>query len=281
MAITSLQRPGSYPFCGRLIVLSSGRTQPYDPFPGLSAFQSINFPSMPDSLELNRTVEYFIVNSQVMPDGYHQYKWTNPLTIPFSFRLHAFDKDYCPQGSLSVLQVASLLHAMSLPLAQNGVGTTVNVTTQMQNPGAAPPTDANANASNGQSATTAQVSNASEGDFAPPVTLRLELIFTDENNPGIVCTGYVKDVKVKLNGPWLRAPGRAQNLPTSGDFEFTFVHVPGYGNSSYNLLSSQQGENAVGTTEVAQAFGDDVRQKFYNTVDLTKLSTANYVGFSQ
>lgn len=275
MPTTQLQR-ANYPYGGRLIVLESGRTKDYDPFAGLGSLVSINFPAMPDSIELARSVEYMIVSSPVMPDGIHQFKWTNPMTIPFSFKLHAFDKEYCPKGALSLLETAGLLHAMALPLTGKGGTTTVLVSAAQKNPAAQPSNGSNEQAARAQASDSGySITPQSESDFTPPVTLRLELIFTEEQGPGIVCTGYVKDVKVKLNGPWLRGRNRATNLPTSADFEFTFVHVPGYGNNF--SVTATTGQDA----QMAQAYGDDVKEKLYNTRELTLLSDRTYKGFTR
>lgn len=275
MPTTQLQR-ANYPYGGRLIVLESGRTTDYDPFSGLGSMVSINFPAMPDSIELARSVEYMVVNSPVMPDGIHQFKWTNPLTIPFSFKLHSFDKEYCPKGALSLLEAAALLHAMALPLSKSGKATSVWVSASQKNPAATPSNGSNEQAARAQATDSGyNITPQSESDFNPPVTLRLELLFTEEQAPGIVCTGYVKDVKVKLNGPWLRGKNRSYNLPTSADFEFTFVHVPGYGNNF--SVQSTTGQDA----HMAQAFADDVKDKLYNTRELTLLSDRSYKGFAR
>ncbi len=103
---------------------------------------------------------------------------------------------------------------------------------------------------------------------ARPVTCRLELIFTDHDAPGIACIGYVREVSVKLNGPWLRGPGKSKNLPSSADFSFQFVHRPGHGNA-FN----------VDTTDFdlqPQAYAQTVQQNFYNTRHLVQV--ANYKG---
>lgn len=287
---TSLLRQSSYPYCGRLFVLETGRTTGYDPFAGLSSFPGINFPAMPDSIELARSVEYLVVNSPVMPDGIHQYKWTNPLTIPFSFKLQSFDKDFCPKGAKSLLELAALLHAMVLPISVSGQATKMDITAAERRPDPKDKDkDKNKNkdknepggstddlASRGQDSDVPyNVSSHSKSDFNPPVTLRLELIFTEDTGPGIVCTGYLKDVKVKLNGPWLRGPDRSCNLPTSADFDFTFVHVPGYGNN-FSISTSTIEKNST----QAQAFAHDVKDTLYNTRQLSLISERSYQGFS-
>lgn len=266
----------SFPFAGRLIVLESGHTTGYDPFAGLSSFVAINFPMMPESLELARSVEYLVVNSQVMPDGIHQYKSTQPLSIPVSFKLHAFDKEFCPQGALSLLQLASLLHSFSLPLSSTGGSTPLRVTVAQSQPQATPKGETDSIVNRAQSADNPyNVSPESGADFFPPVTLRLELVFVDENNPGIICTGYVKDVRVRLNGPFLRGPAQSYNLPTSADYEFTFVHVPGYGNN-FSIAANTTGQDAT----MGQAFATDVKNKFYNSVDITRVSDRSFKGFN-
>lgn len=256
-------------------MLESGRTTGFDPFAGLSSFVAINFPAMPESVELARSAEYIVVNSQVMPDGIHQYKATNPLNIPFSFSLHSFDKEYCPQGALSLLQIAALLHSFQLPLSNSSTSTPLRVTVGQSQPETTPGGSTDSQVNRAQSADNPyNVTPESGSDFYPPVTLRLELIFVDENSPGVVCTGYVKDVRARLKGPWLRGPGRSCNLPSSGEFEFTFVHVPGYGNN-FSITSSTVGTDA----SMAQAFGDDVKKKLFNTADLTLVSDRSYKGF--
>lgn len=257
-------------------MLESGRTTGYDPFAGLSSFVAINFPMMPDSVELSRSVEYLVVNSQVMPDGIHQYKATQPLNIPFSFKLHAFDKEFCPQGALSLLQLASLLHSFSLPLSNTSGTTPLRVTVAQSQPQTPPKGETDSLVSRAQSADNPyNVSPESGADFYPPVTLRLELVFVDEDNPGIICTGYVKDVRVRLLGPFLRGPGRSYNLPTAAEYEFTFVHVPGYGNN-FSIAANTNGQDAT----MGQAFATDVKGKLYNTIDITRVSDRSFKGFN-
>lgn len=271
-----LQRP-SYPYSGRLIVLDSGRTTGYDPFAGLSSLVAINFPMMPENgIELARNADYLVVSSQVMPDGIHQYRSTSPLVIPVSFKLHSFDKEYCPKGALSLLQLAALLNSFSLPLSNSTGATPLRVTVAQSNPGATPNGETDSLTNRAQSADNPySVTPESGANFYPPVTLRLELVFVDENNPGIICTGYLKDLRVRLNGPFLRGPGRSYNLPTSGDFEFSFVHVPGYGNN-FSIATNTTGQDAT----MGQAFAGDVKTKLYNTVDITKVSDRSFKGFS-
>lgn len=271
-----LQRK-NYPNCGRLTVLQSSVTATNDPFIGLGSLIQLNFPSMPDSIELSRTVDYIVNQTITAPDGFHQYKATNPLSIPLSFKLHSFDKEFCPNGALSVMQAASLLHSFSLPISDANGRNTLSVTSQQVNPGKAPSKQVDSLNSRADTATSNYTITAEAGsNFAPPPTLRLDLIFIDANTPGIICVGYIKDLKVKLNGPFLRGPNHSYGLPTSADFEFTFVHVPGYGND-WNIANS----SAQKQVTLTQAFADDVKEKLFNTIDLSKASGVGFRGFNK
>jgi hypothetical protein len=262
----TLRRPASFPFSGRLIALPTSRSLAVGQTLDLIDQISIDFPAMPDSIELARSAEYQVLSNVILPDGVHQYKGTRPLEIPFSFRLHAFDQDYCPNGSYSLLQLAARLHSFILPIDTSGGN--VSITAQ-----------AGVSASNteGQQEAKAVAPDGGLG-FAHiggekifnPVTLRLELIFTGQTTPGIACTGYVREVNVKLNGPWLRGPGKSSNLPSSGDFSFVFVHRPGHGNR-FNI-------NTTNLDTQPQAYAQTVKEKFYNTRSLVQV--ANYQGLN-
>jgi hypothetical protein len=270
-------RRKSFPFSGRLVVLSSGHTTAYDPFAGLSSLVAINFPMMPENgVELARSVDYLVVNSQVMPDGIHQYKSTSPLVIPISFKLHSYDKEYCPKGALSLMQLAGLLHSFSLPLSNTNGPTPLRVSVAQSQPGTPPNNETDSLTNRAQSSDNPyNVTPESGANFAPPVTLRLELIYVDENNPGIMCTGYLKDLRVRLQGPFLRGPGNSYNLPSSGEFEFSFVHVPGYGNN-FSITTNTTGGDAT----MGQAFAGDVKDKLYNTLAITRVSDRSFKGFN-
>ncbi len=269
---TPLYRRTKYPLCGRLVVLQTGKVGPYDPLSSIPSSAEIAFPSMPDSVELARSTEYITAASYPMPDGLHQYKGTQPLIIPFSFKLHCMDSEYCPNGALSILQLAGRLHSFSLPISVNA-DTRINVRVGTGTAGIKP-ADGTASSvlANAQQPDNLQIlSTTGQGDIYPPVTLRLELIYVDSQSPGIMCTGYVKDVRVKLNAPWLRGPNRSNNLPTSADFEFNFVHVPGYGNGTPSRTTQS-------SFVMAQAFADDVKNKFFNTLALSD-DNGQYQGF--
>ena len=46
---------------------------------GLSNIVSVDFPAMPDTIELARSADYAVNYNIVMPDGIHQYKGTKPM----------------------------------------------------------------------------------------------------------------------------------------------------------------------------------------------------------
>lgn len=236
---------------------------------------AIDFPSMPDAIDLNRATDYAVLPNAVTPDGIHQYRSTKPLEIPFSFRLHSQDRIYCPQGSLTLLQVAARLHAFTLPLAKGNGRVLISPAVRETASGQADDNTIEKNADN-EPVFTLSKSSTATGLFNP-VTCWLHLIWVAESSPGISCIGYVRDIGVKLLGPWLRGPGGSFNLPTAGEFSFTFVHRPGHGND----YSDGQGFSRSGiSTQVdsePQAYGGVVKESLYNTRNLVAL--ANYRGF--
>lgn len=269
--------------CGRLVALPSSITQTQlrtiDDNAGFKNIISIDFPAMPDTIELARSADYLVNYNIVMPDGIHQYKGTKPMEIPISFRLHAMDQQFCKKGALTLLQLAGRLHSFVLPISTFPRGVIVAPlasSTQTQANGGKPD-DAQLQAAAAQE-TIYQVvgtGNNKQGGIFNPVTCWLHLMWIGNTQPGISCVGYVRDVKVKFNGPWLRGPNNSFNLPTSADFEFVFIHRPGHGNSQ-SYTTSQFPQT---TAESGQAFADDIKETFYNTRDL--VHAANYQGFAR
>lgn len=273
-----IRRQKSYPYCGRLIVmdaLNSGVNRPLEPF-SLEDNFSIDFPAMPESIELARSAEYKVVSNMVVPDGVHQYWATSPLQIPFTFNLHYLDEEYCPDGALTLLRIAARLHSLVIPFGDSKLQVTVDNDSPLDDTGKpqpqAPKPGAEQNVlKNAQSPQGPSFAAQNNAKFDPPPTCRLELMFTQDDEPGIVCVGYLKDVKAVLKGPWLRGPGRSFNLPTSGEFGFTFIHRPGHGNAFSNAQSAN--------SQQAQAYADFVRQNLYNTRALAL--SGNYRGFTK
>jgi len=246
---------------------------------------SVDFPAMPDTIELVRSTEYAVSSNLVAPDGIHQYKSTRPLEIPVSFKLHSFDDSYCAKGALTLLQLAARLHSFTLPISTfkrqtsvapvSGTPITTDPTTakpvQQGNPGSAPSESA---AAPSTSSTNAQVTGGGKGGIFPPVTCWLHLMYIGEQQPGISCFGYVKDVRVVFGGPWLRGVKSSFNLPTSADFSFTFVHVPGYGNAQgYGGGFTNTATDTPLSAATVQAFADDVSQNLYNTAYLVQATS--------
>jgi len=266
-----IRRPNTFPFCGRLIALPTSRALQLDERLDLLDSVSIDFPAMPDAIELVRRTDYMVQTAPNLPDGIHLYKGTQPMEIPFTFRLHSFDEEYCPKGALTLLQLAARLHSFVLPISSND---NAKITTKV------------GEATDPSNATSAQEDRAAlpnnpvtvdvqDAQIYAPVTVVLELMQTEVKQPGISCVGYVKDVSVKLNGPWLRGPGKSYNLPSSADFAFTFIHRPGHGNTF--RISQEATAAGVGNTQ-PQAFATWVKDNLYNTRELVKFG--DYRGFS-
>jgi len=268
--------------CGRLVAMPSTTTLAQitdvkDNNRGFVNTISVDFPAMPDTLELARTADYAVNYNLVMPDGIHQYKGTKPMEIPVSFKLHSFDKQYCKKGALTLLQLAARLHSFVLPISTFNSKVTIAPVSGQPAPAPGRTNDASLEAGASQQ-TVYGVSGANgikNGAIYNPVTCWLHLMWTSNDQPGISAVGYVREVKVQFNGPWLRGPNNSFNLPTSADFSFVFIHRPGHGNNQGVSDSQLSPQIAFG----GQAFADDVKNKFYNTRDL--VVAANYQGFGQ
>lgn len=274
-ADVKIRREGSYPHCGRLIVLEKlSTTRPLDTT--LSDNVSIDFPAMPETIELARQADYKVISNMVVPDGVHQYRYTSPMTIPISFTLHASDDKYCPDGPLTILRVAARLHSFLLPFGESNamavsVGNDAPVVAGIPAAGA-PPVGTETSVTHSSAEPEAEFTTSTSVRFDPPVTCRLELMFVKDSEPGVVCNGYVKDVRVLLKGPWLRGPRQAYNMPSSAEFSFTFMHRPAH----YNSFSDKNGITGGGQV---QAFSEYVLDKFYNTRELK--GTGDFRGFKK
>ena len=266
-------RRESYPHCGRLIVLEKlDNTRPLDTTLGGNV--SIDFPAMPETIEFARQTDYKVISNMVVPDGVHQYRYTSPMTIPISFTLHAADAQYCPDGPLTILRVAARLHSLILPFGESNamavsVGKDAPVVAGRPDAAAAK-VGTETSVVHSAAEPEPEFTTSSSARFDPPVTCRLELLFVKDNEPGVVCNGYVKEVRVALKGPWLRGQRQAYNMPSSADFSFVFMHRPAH----YNSFSDKTGLTAGGQV---QAFSEYVLEKFYNTRELK--GTGDFRGF--
>lgn len=263
--------------CGRLVAMPSTRTKTQlerilDNTRGFQNIISIDFPAMPDSIELARSADYYVNYNIVMPDGIHQYKGTKPLEIPISFRLHAMDSQYCKKGALTLLQLAARLHSFVLPIST--FSGAFQIAPKADKPTSNDVSQVQANASQDTVFGVTGANNSKTGGIFSPVTCWLHLMWTAADQPGISCVGYVREVKVQFNGPWLRGPNKSFNLPTSADFSFVFIHRPGHNNSQ--ATSTSQFPPTI--AESGQAFADNVNSKLYNTRDL--VYAANYQGLA-
>jgi hypothetical protein len=336
----------------------------------------VNFPSMPDVVELARQANYTVTPIYMLPDGIHLYTSTSVLEIPLSFMLHYSDEEFCPQGSQTLLAVAARMESLVLPLnsgenrtvgvnlvgsggldQQNNVTPYITVYRRGTPAGSTPPPGQSAESRRvfsapvddvssyfGQSPTSpSSLSSSSswigrifnqlssfadtyadqerqirlvEGNtvaqtfggtpvpltgfspetkpskstspsnlamqtgkdaFAWPQPCLLDLI-SDGQSLGIYCVGYVKNVRVRLKGPWMVSSHTgSKNLPSELEADFTFVHNPSYTNM---LAVAKDGENVVGLTLPGQvnAYAEDVRTSLFNTVGLSEQYPNDYRG---
>jgi hypothetical protein len=274
----NVNSPSSPTVSGRLVSLGGltpGALQQLTNSPTVGNTIIINFPSMPDALDLDRTANYYTLSTFTLPDGFHQYQSTDPLQIPFWFELHAFDTEYCPQGAVTLLDVAAKLHALTLPIAAQGQN---RVLTRSAGNAFIPPGQTDNSESAQESRAFSSDRNfvkltGGETTTSFPVACLLDLIYAGPDAPGVSCVGYVKDVKVRFKEPFLTPPGsKNKNLPTSARYSFTFIHRPNHTNK---FNSNQTG---VIVQDNVQAYADDVKNKLYNTVDLVARTTS-YEGF--
>ena len=233
---------------------------------------TIEFPAHPKTIELARSATYIVQTSPFLPDGYHQYVATNPLEIPISFELHSFDRTYCKQGALTLLQIASRLHGFILPISDGQ--TLSQVAPAVSSGGQGTQASLNGNSATANVNYTAY-GQQGKSSLNPPVTCWLHLIWIDSNSPGISCVGYLKDVKVALGGPLLKGPNGSFNLPTSAEFSFTFVHHPAH-NNTFGDIGNPNSAVTIPPSAATGAFASTVRDRFYNTRDLVQV--ANYQG---
>ena len=286
MADVPLQRDESF-LAGRLVAMPS--TNAIKAFSaaqddGFRKAVSIEFPAMPDTLELARATDYSVDSNIIMPDGMHQYRSTKPMEIPFSFKLHFMDKAYCKNGALTLIQVAARLHSFILPVSTFRRGQTL-VAPQYgpvsgndldsPNSGKGQPKEAQLlTTADKQTVYSVQRINGDAGQIYSPVTCWLSLMSAGADQPGISCIGYVKDVRVVFAGPWRRGPNQSFNLPTSAEYSFTFMHRPGHGNSVpfTNNLSFP-----ASVADMPHAYANDVKDDLYNTRSL--VTVPDYQGF--
>jgi len=228
----------------------------------------VNFPNLPDEIDLMRTSEWRVTQSPLLPDGFHMYDHTSPLELPFTFKIHAFD-DYSVNGAETILQIAAKLHALQLPIINSKqTGKITRDSGSVPDSATDSAKEAKGTAPNKpqeELGSTFAVENNSYGTnyfFPPACVLNLMVGSGGPSALGICCIGYVKNVSTKLKGPWLNS-GRAdvnRNLPSMGEFSFTFVHAPSYTNSL-----NFDGDNKLLTAQVGAY---RMKQSFYNTIDI-------------
>jgi hypothetical protein len=239
----------------------------------------INFPSMPEEIDLSRVAEYTVHSNQALPDGFHVYKQTAPLELQLSFELSAFDREYVLDGPIGLLTIGAKLHSLTLPILQSvGGGATVDLTVPSR-PAGEPKKDGSEAGLEGRAENSNQTGSASEFStqapfYFPPACL-LDLVVGYSDGPGIRCVGYVSRVSVKLKGPWLTSSTNAfKNLPSKARYEFTFVHAPSYSNSF--------SKGDFGTSiQTVQAGAREIFTRFYNTLDMSSRANLSFAGLNE
>ena len=228
----------------------------------------INFPNLPDEIPLDRDTEWRVYSNQMMPDGFHVYQHTAPLTIPLTFKLSAFD-DYAVNGPETILEIAARLHALTLPVITGKTALTRGSSSATTPGGPSLPKEAKNEAAGDSDTSGVGAIGVAGGQafyFPPACVLDLMIGSGGASGLGIRCIGYVKSVGVILKGPWLNSGSTSvnRNLPSFGEFRLTFVHVPGYSNS-VDFLNALQ--------VIPQVGAKLMKNQLYNTVDM--LTTAD------
>jgi len=235
----------------------------------------INFPAMPDSIELARKANYVVYENFTAPDGsHHRYKGTTPLEIPFSFKVHAYDSSFCPQAGLTLLDIAAKLHSLTLPIGDSARLISATSAGEAFTPKQSAGDDAKGAASP-NTGDTPTLNDKDADAVAFPVAAVLDLIKAGGQAPGVRCVGYVKDVSTKFGGPWICSPDfTLVNIPTTLEASFVFVHRPSHTN---NFGTSQLSSSI--TQQNVQAYADDVKKSLYNTMDLALKVGNSYTGY--
>ena len=236
--------------------------------------QYIYFPSLPSEITLARSADFESEANMVYPDGLPFYKSTTKLEIPISFSLHYSD-EFCPAGSVTLLDIASKLEALIVPVTRPNFPSSSSKTVAQTTSQDGTSVDQNNQSASNSTSADVNAAQAATGTTGP-AACRLNIISSGgPNAKGINCVGYIKDVKVVLKGPWLQVEQNgsgspsAFNLPTSADYEFVFVHAPGYSPtalSKYNLGS--------------QAYAPEIYSSLFNNFLTLTPSNTNYIGLT-
>lgn len=209
---------------------------------------TVEFPAMPEVVELAREAEYHVVNTWSLPDGIHVYKRTTPVIIPIEFSLNAFDDEYCTDGALTLLKLAASLHYFVSPIFN-----VENVTSALVSDNGATLASGALNEER-QVQITATNQQFNRPSQLPPVSCVLDLIATREYT-GVYVFGYLSRVSAKLKGPWLQpSDGIGKNLPSNATYSFDFVVAPNHTNilgtaNNFNLSADYINQHLYDQTQ--------------------------------
>jgi len=251
------------------------------------AYVMIRLPSVPPELSFERVSTFNPVLTPLHPDGaVHLYQHTAPMEIAYSFELH-YQDEYCVNGAVDLVRVASLLHALTLPFRFGDAPSAVAANNQNyeSNQAAADEADRQARLVRAQNSVNGPVSSAfsesysdinSEIGWPPPCVLEIFSTGAAGAGKSVKMYGYLKRASATFREPWLQVSngGDAFNLPSGAKYDFTFVHAPTYrnqikGNSSTSSSSVEQQAARFVRTH-GQADTEWVRDNFYGTLELAK-----------
>lgn len=205
----------------------------------------INFPAMPELLELARSAVYRnFSESPITPDGYHIYQHTEPMEVPIRFSISARDDDYCNgDGPLALLQTAASLQALQNPIrtgsqsANLGLGSAASVADNSQGNFTESQLQNGSSVGVGNTGVTLSSTTATAPFLFPPACcMNIILASWNGRQLALQMTGFVRRVGTTFRGPWLQGKfqsggGGLQNMPSFLDCDFVFVNQPGYSNN--------------------------------------------------
>ncbi len=266
---------------------------------GSPNYAMIHLPHLPPELTFERSAQFNSVPTMITPDGaVHIYQHTNPLEVNYDFELHYMD-EYCVNGAVDLMRIASLLHALTLPFKFGSEPNASRIANmffqgeldkQREEERVAKAREQAAYAANDAAAkqmaemkgdnprTIVPAASTAEIGWPPPCVLEVMGV----GSRAVRMYGYLKRAVATFKEPWLQyAKGKeAFNLPSGAKYSFTFVNAPTYRNliaGSGKITDKSTNEKAAAIeygNAASMVFGQGsaefVRDSFYNTLELAK-----------